>query len=227
VEVISSLDEKIKLYQDKKQEIRDLRGNIDSMKKQILDDEILIKEKYLNVQSLKNEVIAVIRFGDLLQKMSYLKKISPGKMNGNITVLNGIYDESIEDISRREVKYFNSWISIESDSGSIICNRELPLFNSLIDVQADGVPLLDHCIIIPKKFKRGDLVVKDNIDDIICRFTLEAVDYNNYNDLFGYILPDTIRECINEGLVMDEPKQLIMWVKTHFFVKKIDNINKI
>ena len=206
--VVSSIDEKIKYYQDKKQEISSLRGNIDSMKKQISEEELLIKEKYLNVTNLRNEVIAVIRFGDLLKKMSDLKKIKLDKMKANITVLNGIYDESIEDISKRKIYCFNSWINVLLD-GDIICNKELPIFNSLIDIQADGVPLLDHCVIIPQMFERGDLVVKENIDDIICHFTLEAVDYNNYNDLFGYILPDSIRECINDGLIIEDSKQLV------------------
>lgn len=211
--VMNELDEKIKFYQDKKEHTQKLRKDVNKLKEEIVNAENEIETQSRIFIDLKNEEIGSVKFGDLLEKISEWSKIDLCALDSRIIVLHGIYADAKEDVLRYQNNNFNqkdSILNIKVKNGPVICNKELSMFHNLEEIQADGISLLDHCSLIPTICSRSDLVVSENIKDIICNFKLEAVDYNNYKeDSFGQMLPDVIRECLKEGLVIETNKPKI------------------
>ncbi len=215
--VINELDEKINLYQRKKTEAINLRKRIDSFKQEIVEMEDLIQNSIQDANEINSEKIASIQMKDLLEQVSFLTGIKKENLEAEIIVSSMIFDdkkdELVDNIGKNSL---NSRLRIKDKSGLVICNQELSLFDSLDQIQADERILLDHCNLVPTICNLHRLVIADSIEDIICNFKLESIDYTNYDDnKYSHVLPDAIRSCIKKGLVVNEnpTKQLVKSLK--------------
>ena len=199
--VAVEVDKKVSSYHDKMRYAVHLRKKIDDLKQAIVELESLKKDFINQAGDIKKELIGIIKIEDLLEQITFLTGIDKENLEINLDVVDGIYEDKKEDITcyRTNNSTFMSRLFIKIKNGPVICNQYLSLFNSIEAIQADGKTLLDHCTLVPIINARKTLVVTKNIEDIICYFKLESVDYDNYEDSeYGHVLPDAIKSCIND-----------------------------
>ncbi|MBR2833472.1 MAG: hypothetical protein IKE75_03460 [Bacilli bacterium] len=210
------VDKRIMQYHEAKRAALSLRKEVEELSSLIENLEGLISFENEKSRLLGDEVIASIKVGDLLNKISSLLDVKVEDLVTNITVVGGTYEGDIKSLygfRREDPSTLNSRLCILKTDGTILVSKDLRLFNDLNEMQADGYILLRHCTLKKGRFMRSDLVVSDNVNDIICNFRVDAVDYENYGDGLDRVLPMAIRECIKDDLVQEattlKEKQLV------------------
>ena len=213
MEVIEELDEKIKVYHDKLKRIKKLREDANALNQEKQNTEDEIKIECENIKNLKQEEIIDIQLSDLLNQIATNLGISVNDLDVIITVKQGIYDLELKSLpSNVSLSCLN--ISLR-DGKNILC-EEISMFNDLEEIENDGKSLLNHCILEPSINARHSLIIKENIDDIICHFKLEAIDYENYRE--NYILPDAIRKCLLNSEKEKGKQYIKRWKNFHLFI---------
>ena len=195
--VIDEVDEKIKIYREKIAHALELREEVESLTKTISQTEEMIKCECAEFNALKKEEVITIRIGDLLEEISELTDININELETKITVVNGIYTKNVKDIPNNLIKGnipFVSYLNIHDKAGKKILCEEVSIFDNLEEIEADGENLLSHCTLEKGCGARKVLVINKDVENIICHFKLEALDFENYKD--NYLLPRALRNCL-------------------------------
>ena len=209
-----NVNERVKRYKETKKIAMSLRGEVERLENLKKGLEEAINDENKKCQKLSEEVIASIKVGDLLDKISSLLDVDRKDITVKIIVLGGTYAKSLKELcgyKRENAGDLNSYLSIKYKDGTNICTKNLRMFNDLSEVQADGYILLRHCFLERGNFQRSNLVVNKNINDIICNFRVDAFDMAMYEEC-EMVLPLALRECIkdnNQVFIIDRQKQLI------------------
>lgn len=196
--VIEELDEKIRFYHEKLEEAKELRKETERLNAEIIKNEDKIKSEYRQISKLKKEEILAIKLGDLIKQIAWILDVDEKELETKLTVKSSIYDKTEDTLPRylfEEDTLFPSYLNIKQKEGKSILNEEVFIFSNLGEIENDGKSLLSHCDFVQGCGTSYSLVINENIDDIICHFKLETIDYENYKN---YLLPDAIRGCIEK-----------------------------
>ena len=214
---MTDVDKKISKYKETKRIAKGLRKEAEQLQSLIENLEEAIYDENQIAQKLNNEIIASIKVGDLIEKIAGLLNVNQDEIQVEIIVISGTYAKSLKELygyKREDAKDLNSYLSISLKDGTHICTKDLRLFNDLGEIEADGYILFKHCRLEKGKFQRSNLIVDKNIDDIICNFRIDAINFDNFDDNEA-ILPMAIRECIEEAKLKEKRK-----IKNHQLMKK-------
>ncbi len=118
-----------------------------------------------------------IRLGDLLDELKEITESDITLIDFKLCSMFHSEHISLEEFDDK-MGFFGSDLDINfANDEDFLSYRRLFIFDSVEDMQADGKALLEHCSFSPafEDDALGYMVVDKDIEDIVCRFSLDNI----------------------------------------------------